>query len=149
MSVPGATLCDLLTGPLTTESLRIGADLAIPDLQVVRLSRHDVSRSTAPDGQDVTDSWNDAGATADQPQVWAFLDFTAPDERADDIARAIADALESRTGWYADFVVGADHVVVFAGRIFRYRIGDKKARQAAVAWGRAAGTPEHQLDWGD
>ena len=59
------------------------------------------------------------------------------------------DALEPTTGWYADFRVGADHVVVFAHRVFRYRIGDQPARDEAVAWGRAAGTPEHQLDWGD
>ncbi|WP_302828585.1 hypothetical protein [Streptomyces sp. BV286] len=39
-------------------------------------------------------------------------------------------------------------MIVFAGRYFRYRIGDEAGRAEAVAWGRAAGTPEHQLDWG-
>jgi hypothetical protein len=38
---------------------------------------------------------------------------------------------------------------VFAGRVFRYREGDAAGREEAVAHGRAAGTPEHQLDWGD
>jgi hypothetical protein len=40
-------------------------------------------------------------------------------------------------------------VVVFAGRAFGYRIGDTRARAEAVAWGRASGTPDYQLDWGD
>ncbi|HYI57107.1 MAG TPA: hypothetical protein VEX66_03000 [Microlunatus sp.] len=123
----------MLTGRLLAESLRIGIDLTVPDLRVVRLGRHDVA----------------AGASDTQPPVWTFLDFEAPDERADDLARALAAALDTRTGWYADFCVGDDHVVVFANRVFRYRIGDRRARDEAVAWGRAAGTPEHQLDWGD
>jgi len=49
----------------------------------------------------------------------------------------------------ADFIVGDDHVVVFANRIFRYRIGDDAGREEAVSWGRSVGTPDHQLDWGD
>jgi hypothetical protein len=65
------------------------------------------------------------------------------------LAQAIAEALETATGWWADFIVGNDHVVVFANRVFRYRIGDEAGREEAVSWGRAAGTPEHQLDWGD
>ena len=45
--------------------------------------------------------------------------------------------------------VGADHVVVFPGRTFRYAKGDRTGRAAAVEHGRAIGGPEHQLDWGD
>jgi hypothetical protein len=56
--------------------------------------------------------------------VWTFFDFEAPDNRADELAQALAAALETTSGWWADFVVGDDHVVVFADRVFRYRIGD-------------------------
>jgi hypothetical protein len=52
-------------------------------------------------------------------------------------------------GWYADFELADEHVVAFAGKVFRYRKGDRAARDEVVAYGRAAGTPEHQLDWGD
>jgi len=140
----------VLTGRLLAESLRVGADLTIDDLRVVRLGRHDVSESTLPaaepSDQDLDAS---AGATDAQPQIWTFVDFEAPDEQADALAQAIADALETATGWWADFIVGEDHVVVFANRVFRYPIGDEAGREEAAAWGRAAGTPEHQLDWGD
>lgn len=108
-----AILLRVLTGRLLAESLRVGADLAIDDLRVVRLGRHDVSESTLP-GAEPSDSDPDApvGATDAQPQIWTFVDFEAPEEQADALAQAIADALETATGWWADFIVGEDHVVV-------------------------------------
>ena len=115
-----------------TESLRVGVDVRVPSLRVVRFGRHDVSESTS----------------AGQPGVWTFLDFEAPDEAADELAAALAGALLAGQGWYADFTVGDDHVVVFAGRVFRYAKGDQAGRAAAVEYGRSAGVPDHQLDWG-
>jgi hypothetical protein len=123
----------MLRGRLLTESLRVGADLRVPALRVVRVGRHDVSGST----------------TSAQPGIWTFLDFEGPDEVADELAAALAQSLAGDQGWYADFEVGADHVVVFPGRVFRYAKGDRAGRDAAVAYGRTAGVPEHQLDWGD
>jgi len=123
----------MVTGRVLAESLRIGVDLTVPDLRVTRVGRHDVSASTA----------------GSQPGVWTFLDLEAPDERADDLARALADALRSDDGWYADFSVGEEHIVVFAGHVFRYRKGDAAARAQAVAYGLVAGTPRHQLDWAE
>ncbi len=123
----------MLTGRVLAESLRIGVDLAVPGLRVTRLGRHDVSGSTV----------------ASQPGVWTFLDVEAPDERADELASALAAALRSDDGWYADFSVGDEHVVVFADHVFRYRRGDAAARAQAVAYGLTAGTPRHQLDWAE
>lgn len=139
----------MLKGRLIVESLKTGVDLEISDLCLVRLGRHDVSNSTTPftEGRDAP---GDAGGSVTgQPPVWTFLDFEAPDERAEELAQVLAAGLDSKLGWWADFIVADHHVVVFADRVFRYRIGDQKAREQAVAWGRATGTPEHQLDWGD
>jgi hypothetical protein len=123
----------MLHGRLLTESLRIGADLRAPSLRVVRVGRRDVS----------------ASVSADQPEIWTFLDFEAPDDVADDLAEALAETLIGEGGWYADFEVGDDHIVVFSGRVFRYTKGDQAGRDAAVAYGRTAGVPDHQLDWGE
>ncbi|MCG5463085.1 hypothetical protein MED01_001201 [Micromonospora sp. MED01] len=123
----------MLRGRLLTESLRVGVDVRVPSLRVVRVGRHDVSTSTS----------------ADQPSVWTFLDFEAPDEVADEVAAALAGSLASDQGWYADFEVGDDHVVVFPGRVFRYTKGDRAGRDAAVEYGRTVGVPGHQLDWGE
>ena len=121
----------MLRGRLLTESLQIGAELAVPDLVVRRLGRVDVSSS----------------ASATQPKTWTFLGFEAPDERADELAAALASTLLADDGWYANFEVGDQDVVIFANTVFQYAKGDTTARQRARAYGLTAGTPEHQLDW--
>jgi hypothetical protein len=123
----------MLRGRILTESLRPGVVLEVPDLRVTRICREDVS----------------ASAGSAQPPVWTILDVEAPAERAGELADALAAALLADGGWYADFRVGPDHVVVFAGRAFRYRRGDETAKAHVVAYGRSVGVPEHQLDWRD
>jgi hypothetical protein len=123
----------MLKGRLLTESLRIGAELCLDGLRVARVSRRDVS----------------ASASVAQPAVWTFLDFEADEDVADSLARSLAQALLAEGGWYADFVVGSDHVVVFADKIFRHRRGDQAGQAEAVEYGKTMGVPEHQLDWPD
>ena len=123
----------MLHGRLLAESMKVGRDLQVAGLRLTHLGRHDVSGSVS----------------ATQPGVWTFVDYEAPDDVADELARQLARILMPEDGWYADFEVGDDHVVVFADAIFRYRKGDTAARQRAVDHGLAAGTPAHQLDWGE
>ncbi|MEU7778891.1 hypothetical protein [Micromonospora parva] len=123
----------MLTGRIIAESLATGSAIQVPELRVVRISREDVGESRAPD----------------QPTAWTLLDVEAPDEVADDLASVLAESLAKHQGWYADFRVGRDHVVVFPGQVFRYTVGDQDGRQAAVDYGRGDGVPLHQLDWGD
>ena len=121
----------MLKGRLLTESLRIGTDLTVPGLRMTRVGRQDVS----------------ATSTAAQPDIWTCLDFEADDDLADTLAEALAAALLPEGGWYADFGVGDDHVVVFANRIFCFRHDDAAAGAEAAAYGRSVGVPDHQLDW--
>jgi hypothetical protein len=137
----------MLRGTLLAESLRVGHDLRLQGLTVLRIGRHDVTESTVPDAQAPADV--PSGASGSQPSVWTFVDFEAPDDHAEQLADAFADALLEEDGWYVDFRVGDDHVVVFAGKVFRYRVGDDAGRRGAVEFGLAAGTPPHQLDWPD
>ena len=115
------------------ESLRLGAVFEVPDLMLTRVVRRDASGS----------------ATSSQPSVWTFLEFEAEDEVAGRLADALAAALVADGGWYANFTVGDEHVVVFAGRVFRHRSGDRSGRAEAEAYARQAGVPTHQMDWGD
>jgi hypothetical protein len=123
----------MLTGRIIAESLATGTAIEIRGLMAVRISREDVGGSRAPN----------------QPDAWTLLDVVAPDEVSDDLARVLADSLVANQGWYADFRVGQEHVVVFPGRVFRYTVGDVDGRRAAVDYGRRDGVPTHQLDWGD
>lgn len=138
----------MIRGRIIAESLKTGADIQMKELRLVRLGRHDVSTSTLP-ADERSDRTDQHGVVADQPTIWTFVDIEGPNSLADDLALSLADALQSALGWWADFTIDdTEHVVVFSGRSFRYRIGDEAGRAEAVAWGSSTGTPEHQLDWG-
>ena len=122
----------MIEGRLLLESLRVGAELSVPELTVRRLGREDVS-----------------SATASQPSVWGYLDFEAPDHRASELAEGLAAVLLPEGGWYASFALGEELVVVFADRVFRYRRGDREAHREAARYARDVGVPEHQIDWGE
>jgi hypothetical protein len=123
----------MVNGTLLAESLQIGAEVSVAGLRLTRIYRRDVS----------------ASVSTTQPPVWTFLDFEAGDEAAGPLAESLARSLLAEGGWYADFGVGDDHVVVFSGKVFRYQRGDQDGRAEAMAYGRAVGVPEHQLDWPD
>ena len=123
----------MLVGTLLAESLKVGALLEVAGLTLVRIQRRDVSGS----------------ATPGQPSVWTMIDFAAPDELADHLADALARSLQVEGGWYASFTVGDEHVVVFAGRVFRHRRGDGVRRAEIEQYAHGVGVPQHQMDWGD
>jgi hypothetical protein len=123
----------MVKGTLLAESLRVGAVLEVEALTVSRIVRRDVA----------------ATVTSAQPGVWTFVEFEGPDEIADTLARSLAETLLREGGWYADFSVGHDHVVVFADRVFRYVRGDRKERRKIEEYAAAVGVPLQQIDWVD
>ncbi|EDY58944.1 MULTISPECIES: hypothetical protein [Streptomyces] len=120
----------MISGYVIGESLRPGAEFAPRGLRLRKVSRVEV-----------------AGASGGQPPAWTLVEWESDGEDVGALADALAEALEPELGWYADFVAGDERVVVFAGKVFRYRRGDEAGRAEAVAYGRSVGTPEHQLDW--
>lgn len=82
----------------------------------------------------------------DQPERWSVVDFEAPEEQGDEIARLLSDSLLPGP-WYCDFHSDDTVWVAFSGRCFRYARGDARGRAAAVHHGREAGVPPAQLDW--
>ncbi|GIE29556.1 hypothetical protein Ait01nite_026010 [Actinoplanes italicus] len=119
------------TGTLIGDSLRPGAEFAPRGARIRRVYRLDLEGT----------------GTATQPPVWTVIEFETDDTEA--AVEALAASLNPGGGWYADMRDGRDRIIVFAGTVFRYRPGDAEGRAAAMAHGRAAGVPEHQLDWPD
>jgi hypothetical protein len=119
-----------LTGALIAESLKVGAALDAVPLTARKISREDAG-----------------DVSVGQPLAWTFIDFEAPLESADALAAALSETLDPKLGWYCDFRSPDETFVVFAGRIFRYRRGDRTARAEAEEYGRSVGVPEAQLDW--
>lgn len=121
----------MVRGTILAESLKPGTVLDGAGLQVICLSRYQVT-----------------GGAAYQPPVWTAIEFEAPEE----IAPALADKLAAvllEPGWYVNWSSEEEATVVFPNKIFRYRHGDLPAREAAKAYGRGCGVPEPQLDWTD
>jgi hypothetical protein len=122
----------MFAGRLILESLRLGSDIRTPGLRMDRILRVPVD-----------------GTTSSQPDEWSIVDFRGPDESADRFARQLAEALEPTQHWYADFRIGNDHVVIFPGKVIRYRTGDPRGHARAVEYGLGLGIPAAQLDWGE
>lgn len=122
----------MLSGTLLAESIRVGAELNLDGLVVTKIFRRDIS-----------------GEPSGMPGTWTFIEFQAEDNRADEVAQTLSEILIAGGGWYADFGVGDPHVVVFAGRVFRYRTGDEAGRAEATEYGLSVGCPADQLDWTD
>jgi hypothetical protein len=117
------------TGNLLAESLRKDCALDAVPLTVRRILRAD-----------------DGDPSAGQPLTWTFIGFEVPDDRADALASALANALEPGP-WYCDFRSDTETFVVFADRVFRYPRRDQSGREEAEAHARSVGVPEAQIDW--
>jgi hypothetical protein len=78
---------------------------------------------------------------AESMRPGARLDrFHLTPARIERLADALADVLDER-GWYTDFELDGDKVVIFPHRIVRYRRGDRAARAEAEAYRRSLGIP--------
>lgn len=120
----------VIRGAIVAESLRLGAVVEDVPLVVRKLERVDAGLK-------------------EQPRQWTLVWFEADDDDAGRLAEALADALEARGGWYADFHSDTEVTVVFSGRIFRYRQGDQSERVRVEEYARSVGVPDEQLDWAE
>jgi len=120
----------MIEGTIIGESIRVGAEVG-----GVRLVSRRIWRSAQGD------------TATGQPEVWTLIEFECDEREADALAAGLAAALEKTGGWYADFRSPAETFVVYADKVFRYPRGDSEGRAEAMAYGRAAGVPEDELDW--
>lgn len=120
-----------LRGAIICESLKPGTNLDGYEMRITRWRRYEVPHPA---------EW--------QPNLWTLIEFESPEDDSDALAMRLSKDLAS-PGWYANWSTATQEVVVFPDKIFRYRRGDKAGRSLAQKYGRDAGVPEAQLDWGD
>jgi hypothetical protein len=118
------------SGNLLGESVRVGACLEGVALKVSKVYRVDAGDEAA-----------------GQPRTWTFIEFEVPDHEAERLAKGLSEVLDPAHGWYCDFRTPEETFVVFSGREFRYRRGDRTARAEVEDYARSVGVPESQLDW--
>jgi hypothetical protein len=123
----------MATGTLIAESLRVGAVVDGPAFAVTEVRRVEAELSA------------DQRA-AGLAQTWTLIAFELADERAGELANALAAVLDE-PGWYADLHSAERSFVVFSGRVFAYARDDAAGRAAAEAFARDHGVPEAQIDW--
>ncbi|MCW3844134.1 hypothetical protein ONA70_28990 [Micromonospora yasonensis] len=118
----------MLNGAVIVESLRPGAEFDGAQLTLRKLSRVEV-----------------ADNTPEQPKIWTLVEFSS-DADPGELASHFASALYGR-GWYASYDTDDETYVIFPGKVFHYRKGDKPAREEVKKYARCAGVPDPQLDW--
>ena len=123
----------MVRGTLILESLRPDASL-----EGFRFVVHEIGRGPA--------KLSPEQVAAGLPSVWSGIEFELEDERAEDLATALAGLLDP-IGWYANFSSDSETFVVYPARVYRYPRGDAQRRAEAQAYGRSLGIPDHQLDW--
>ena len=116
-------------GYVIAESIRPGSQLEGNAFTLNRIERYTVDNAT-----DV------------QPSAWTMIHFEFPEDRSESVANALADVLDT-PGWYTNFDILDDKVVIFPGRVFRYPRGEQAARAEAEAYAATLGIPAPQLDW--
>jgi len=92
------------------------------------------------------DSWNIDNATQGQPAIWNVAWFEVEEKDINEVAQLLSRALENGK-WYLDLTSDSEKVVVFPGKVFRYKKGDEQAQSEAKAFGRTLCIPDSQLDW--
>ncbi|MCK4577321.1 MAG: hypothetical protein KAU50_00935 [Candidatus Marinimicrobia bacterium] len=119
----------MFTGLIIKESLKPDAMLGEMGLKIVR-----------------TEKWNVGERAADfQPGIWHALFVEGDEGKINSIAYKLS--LHISPQWYANMSNAGTEYVIFHGKVFKHRKGDRTDAAAAVKYGRSVGIPEHQLDW--
>ena len=122
----------MVKGYILVEGIRVGARLEGLSLRLLKIERYEM-----------------ATASPRQPPVWTTVEFEFEEGDAERVAAALSEVISEKGGWYTNFTLDDETFVIFADRIFRYRLDDHAGRAEAAAYGRSVGVPDTQLDWDD
>jgi len=78
---------------------------------------------------------------------WTMHTVEIAEDRADQIAAALSQALEPEHNWYADFKNKDYHFIVYRGKYFKVDRHRPDLYQTAKEYGVSLGIPEYQVDF--
>ncbi|MEX2017588.1 MAG: hypothetical protein WD876_03890 [Candidatus Pacearchaeota archaeon] len=90
------------------------------------------------------EKWNSSNSNEFQPKIWTAVYFEGED--IEKFAKRVSKSIKNK-GWYLNLSVDDLEYVIFHNKIFKYKKGNKEAKQEAVEYGKNVGVPEKQLDW--
>jgi len=78
---------------------------------------------------------------------WTLHTVEIAEDKADDMAEKIRQALDSKHEWYADFKNETTDYIIFKNKIFKINRADKARYKDAREYGVSIGIPEHQVSF--
>ena len=78
---------------------------------------------------------------------WTMHNVLIPGNQAEDIAKEISLALDSKHNWYADFKNEKYHYIIFKNKVFFIDRINKEQYDEAKEYGISLGIPEYQVDF--
>jgi hypothetical protein len=80
-------------------------------------------------------------------EQWTLHSVEIQEDKADEIAKELSSALDSKHNWYADFENETHHYIIFRNRVFFIDKKSKEQYDEAKNYGISLGIPEYQVDF--
>ena len=78
---------------------------------------------------------------------WTLHTVEISENQANNVAKELSKALDSRHQWYADFKNNSYHYIIFRNRIFFIERKSKEQYDQAKNYGISLGIPDYQVDF--
>ena len=78
---------------------------------------------------------------------WTMHSVEISESQADEVAKKISKALETKHNWYADFKNDNTHYIIFRNKVFRVDRAKPEQYKKVTEYGVSLGIPDHQLDF--
>ena len=78
---------------------------------------------------------------------WTLHMVEVPEDKAEQIAEEISQALDPEHPWYADYKNDTVHFIIFKNKVFKIDRTKKEQYAEATSYGISIGIPEYQVDF--
>ena len=78
---------------------------------------------------------------------WTLHTVEIPEDRAEEVAEKLSQALDPQHAWYADFKNDSTHFIIFRNKVFKIDRSSKEQYGEATKYGLTLGIPDYQLDF--